>query len=215
VEIDPEYGIEPPDSGPGNTEKLRKSELSIAFYLIGNIKFQHRRWLVEAEGMSATLDNDLTFTQAGLFDFGGTLDATILRGLVGYQFYQDSDVGKLLMWSLWGYAGIRYYKVHVFADNLELLDVRPEWSDPLVGVRVPVVYRRWVFKVEADYGGFGIDNHHSFQLNGKLRYRFSRLFSLGVAWSHLELDSDLDYKSQPLILGMQLSGPVVHMKFDF
>lgn len=215
VDIDPGYGYEPPDFGPGLGGRLPESELSIAFYLIGNIRFQHNRWLIEAEGMSATLDNDLAFTDSGLLDFGGTIDATIFRGLIGYELYRREIADKLLKWSLWGYGGIRYYKVHVFANDRSLLDVRPEWTDPLIGVQVPLVYRRWVLSVQADYGGFGIDKHHSFYLNGNVRYRLSRLFSLGVAWSHLEVDSDSDYKSQPLNLRMKLSGPAVLLKFDF
>ena len=102
VEIDPGYGNEPPDSGTGIGGRPPKSDLSVSFYLIGKVKFQHERWLIEAEGMSATLDNDLTFVDSGLFDFGGTIDATILKGMIGYEFYRKENAGKLVNWSLWG-----------------------------------------------------------------------------------------------------------------
>ena len=215
VEIDPEYGIEPPDSRPGVDRKLRKSELSISFYLLGDVKFQYGRFLIEADGMSATLDKRPRFTDAGIFDFGGTIDATILMAFAGYEVYQSMNRERLTKWSLWAYAGARYYKVHVFADNRSLLDVRPVWTDPLLGLRIPFVLRRWVFTAQGDIGGFGINGRRSYYLSANARYRFSRLFSLSAGWSQIDVEYDSEYKEEPMVIGMQLSGPAVRFSFDF
>ena len=212
VSIDPGYENEPPDE----TERgLAKSELSIQFYLMADLRFQYKRWYLEADGMRATLNNSLVFINLENVTFEGTMEAAIVRGVLGFRLYESVNQDKLFKWSVNGYAGVRYYRVSIYTNKVNLVDIEPSWTDPLIGFQIPLVYKRWVFAAQADFGGFGIDNHRSFFLGLDANYRFSKLFSLGAGWAFLDVEYDRDYKSQPLTLGIGLSGPVVRMHFTF
>ena len=220
ITIDPGFenpppGGVPPENPPDEDDKLRQSKISIQFYLLANLSYRYKRFFIEADGMKATLDNDITFTDGDRLSFGGTIDGLIIRGFAGYRFLERSYPERLLKWSLEGYAGVRYFDLHVFANRLELLDVRQDWTDPIVGIRLPLVYKRWLFSLQGDYGGLPSSNHDSFFAGLNASYRFSKLFGLGLGWAYLNASYEGQNQDKFLQLGMELTGPVARLNFTF
>lgn len=214
IGVDPGFENELPEE-PGEGDKLRQSEVSIQFYLLANVSYRYKKFFIEADGMKAVLDNDISFTNGDRLKFGGTIDATILRGFIGYRFFEKAYQDQLLKWSLEAYAGIRFFDVHVFADRIELLDVRQDWADPIVGIRAPVVFKRWVFTIQGDYGAISSSNHYSYFAAINASYRFSRLFGLGLGWAYLNAKYEGQVRGQNLELGIELLGPVARFNFTF
>ena len=216
IGIDPGFGNTPPGPGdPDEDEKLRQSKISIQFYLLANIEYRYKRFFIEADGMKAVLDNDITFTDRDRLSFGGTIDATILRGFAGYKFFERAYQEKLIKWSLRGYVGIRFFDVRVAADRLELLDVRLDWTDPIVGISAPFAWRRWIFSVQGDFGGLARYDHSSLYAAVDASYRFSRVSNLGLSWTYLNAKYEGEVKGDNLELGMELIGPAVRLNFSF
>ncbi len=215
ITIDPDFEIEPPDSFNEENDRLRQSQLSVQFYLLLNLSYRYKRFFIEADGMKATLDNDITFTDRDRLNFGGTIDGTILRGMVGYRFYERAIEEKLFKWGLEAYAGIRFFDVHVFADRIELLDVRQDWIDPIIGIRAPIVFKRWLFALQGDYGGISGADHRSYFAALNASYRFSKLFGLGIGWAYLNAKYEGQLESKFLHLGMELTGPVMRLNLSF
>jgi len=214
VEIDPGYGNDAPDQ-PDDDDKLRQSELSIQFYLLANFSYRYKRFFIEADGMKATLDDNISFIDRDRLQFGGTIDGTILRGFLGYRFYEKTYSDRLLKWSLEGYAGIRFFDVHVFAKRIELLDVQMDWIDPIVGIRAPLAWKRWIFFLQGDYGGNIGGDHRSFFAAFNASYSFSKLFGTGVGWAYLNARYKGQFDGQDLQVGMELTGPVARINFTF
>ena len=200
-----------PDIGEGITD----SELSIEFYLIGRIRFEHQRFFVQADGFNTVLGSDLTFYDKEWLELNGTIKGTILRGMAGYAVFTKTDRDRHLRWSLHAYAGARHYILHLYTENRDILDIRPSWTDPVIGFRLPVVYRKWIFEGEVDFGGFGINNRRSWFAQTGAYYRFSRLFTLGAGWTFLDFEGEKNIDVNTMFLGMQLTGPTLTAQFSF
>ncbi len=116
---------------------------------------------------------------------------------------------------IYPYAGFRYIDLRIYSENSNILDLDPKWIEPVVGVKVPVNYKRWFFSTKLDLGGFGINNHWSGFASLDATYRFSKLFALGAGWSFLSFNYDQDFQLKYLNLEIQLSGPVLGVEFHF
>lgn len=214
IGIDPGFENAPPGP-PDEGDKLRQSKISIQFYLLANIEYRYKNFFIEADGMKAVLDNDITFTDHDRLKFGGSIDGTIIRGFAGYRFFERTNQEKLLKWSLRGYVGIRFFDVRVFADRIELLDVRKDWIDPIAGISVPVTWKRWLFSFQGDFGGITGSNHSSLFAGVNASYKFSKLFGLGLGWAYLNAKYEGQVKGQNLELGIELTGPALRLNFTF
>ncbi len=215
ITIDPGFENPAPGTQTEEDDRLRQSQLSVQFYLLANLSYRTGRFFIEADGMKATLDNDITFTDGDRLKFGGTIDGVILRGFAGYRFLEKTNEDKLLKWSMEVYGGVRFMDVSVFADRIDLLDVRQDWIDPIIGLRIPVVFKRWVFSVQSDYGALIGADHRSFFAGANASYRFSKLFGLGLGWAYLNARYEGQYESKKLDLGMELTGPTLRLSFSF
>jgi len=78
-----------------------------------------------------------------------------------------------------------------------------------------VVYRKWIFEGEVDFGGFGINNRRSWFAQTGAYYRFSRLFTLGAGWTFLDFEGEKNIDVNTMFLGMQLTGPTLTAQFSF
>ena len=205
-----------PEDGDQDVEdRISDSSLKIEFYLIGNLRFQHKKFFVGADGFNATLGSSLVFTNLENIEFLGTIDGMVLRGVAGYKVFESIKPQRLFKWSIFAYAGVRYYKLHIFTNRIGVIDIKPTWAEPLVGVEIPVVLKRWRLLAKADYGGFGIDNHNSWSVSSDASYSFSKLFALGLGWSVLDFNYDQQFEFKYLNLGIQLTGPYMKLQFSF
>ena len=210
-------GISTLPSGPDTDfgQRITDSELGVEFYLIGRIRFRQGRFILQADGFNSVLGTDLTFYDREILTYEGTIKGTILRGMVGFRVYTRTDPDRYLRWSVDVYGGVRHYAMHIYSERLDLIDIRPSWTDPIVGVSASVSHRKWIFEGQLDFGGFGIHNRRSWYSHAGAQYRFSKLFSLGAGWAFLDFETEKDIELKTMFLGMRLTGPVITAQFSF
>jgi hypothetical protein len=192
-----------------------EGELGIAFYLTGDIEFRPKKWFFGVDGFAANLASNLKFQNVDKVEFEARIDGTILRGFVGYRVFEKWNKDTHFRAQIYPYLGIRYIDLDVYSDNPEFLDIRPSWVQGVIGVEIPIQYRRWFVTTQLDLGGFGINNYWSSTANITASYRFSRLFALGAGWNFLKFNYDQDFGFKYLNLEMQLAGPVLGVEFHF
>ena len=204
----------PTDNDRNIYERL-EGEIGVTFYLIGDLRFSPGKWLFEIDGFHTTLASGLKLQNIDRIEFPASIDGTIIRAKTGYQVYKKEDKDRYFKLRLYPYAGMRYIDLRIYSQGSDILDVDPSWVEPLAGVEVPISYRRWFFSGKFDVGGFSINNHWSWWINANAAYRFSQLFSLGAGWSFIDFNYDQNFELKKLNLGIQLSGPVLSLQFDF
>ena len=204
-----------PEEDDKNIIGRLNGEIGVSFYLIGNIRFTPKNWLFEVDGFHTTLASNLKFENIDRFQFNATIEGTIIRGLAGYNVYETINPDNYFSLKLYPYGGLRYIDLHIYSENINVLDVKPSWFEPIVGVEIPINVKRWFFSAKIDVGGFGIDNHWSWHASGNAGYRFSKLFAMGLGWSVLDFNYDQEYNKQYLDLGIRLAGPVLSLQFQF
>ncbi len=84
-----------------------------------------------------------------------------------------------------------------------------------IGLEIPLQFKRWFLAAQMDVGGFSINNHWSWNLTLDANYRFSKLFALGAGWSVLDFNYNQLYEYKYVNLGIQLSGPILEIEFNF
>ena len=196
-------------------DRITDSNLNIEFYLIGALEFKYRRLFVEIDGFKATLGSNLVFYDQEFLELNGTIEGAILRGVVGFSLYQRKELDKLFKLEVLLYGGVRYYDLHIYTENRNILNIKPRWAEPIFGLKVPISYRRWHFSAKGDVGGVASSATQSWFVHGDVGYRFSRLFSLGLGWSILDFTHDRDFDFKNLDLAIRLTGPTMNIRFSF
>ena len=204
-----------PEGGDFNVIDRLNGELGITFYLIGNVAYSPGNWLFNIDGFRTTLASGLGFENIDKIKFLVDIEGTILRGLAGYKVIEIENKEKYKKFALYPYGGFRYINLDIYSTNTNYLDIRPEWVEPILGIKAPLQYRRWFFVFKTDVGGFSINNHWSWSVALKANYRFSKLFALGLGYTAMEFNYDQDFEFKYLKLGMRLAGPVLSVQFHF
>ncbi len=114
------------------------------------------------------------------------------------------------------YAGIRYVSLQITSDeteNADALDLSPNWAEGVIGIYVPLYYRRFKFETQIDYGIGGSKN--SWILSNRLNYRLSRLVDLQLGWNFISLIYDDTIDGDNLNARVRLVGPSAGIGFWF
>ena len=204
-----------PGSGDSNVIDRLNGEIGVTFYLIGDVEFRSKKWLFSVDGFRTTLASNLKFQNIDKIVFEAAIDGTILRGKIAYQVLERRNEDRYFRAQIYPYTGIRYIDLNIYSEESDILNINPSWFEPLLGIEIPIQFKRWFFSTEFDVGGFSINNHWSWNARANATYRFSKLFALGAGWNFLDFNYDQDYKFKYLNLGIQLAGPVVSLEFHF
>lgn len=201
----------------GNMDFLDRlnGEIGVTFYLIGDVRFTPKKWLFEADGFHTTLASGLKFENIDKVEFDVNIEGTILRTVAGYNVYESINSDSYFSLKIYPYIGLRYFDLHIFSENANILNITPSWFEPIVGFSVPINVKRWFFGAQLDVGGFGINEHLSWHASANAGYRFSKLFAMGLGWSALDFNYSEDYNNKYLDFGIRLAGPVLSLQFQF
>ena len=202
-----------PEGGDFDVIDRLNGELGLTFYLIGNVAYSPGNWLFNIDGFRTTLASDLGFENVDKVQFLVDIEGTILRGLAGYKVLEIENKEKYTKFELYPYGGFRYINLDIYSTNTNFLDIRPDWIEPILGIKAPLRYRRWFVTLKADVGGFSINNHWSWSAALKANYRFSKLFAIGLGYTGMEFNYDQDFEYKYLNLGIRLAGPVLSVQF--
>ena len=90
------------------------------------------------------------------------------------------------------------------------------WFDPLIITRLTTdIQDKWLFQFRADVGGFGIGSDLTWQLQGYVGYRFSKLFQLSAGYRLLSTDYNHGESPKQFVFNVNEYGPAVKFGFNF
>lgn len=90
------------------------------------------------------------------------------------------------------------------------------WFDPVIITRLSTdIKDKWLFQFRADVGGFGIGSDLTWQLQGYVGYRFTKLFQLTAGYRVLSTDYKSGEEFDGFIFNVNEFGPVMRFGFNF
>ena len=99
----------------------------------------------------------------------------------------------------------------------ELLDAENSefWVDPVIIARFSeTINDTWQFQFRGDLGGFGIGSDFTWQLQGAIGYRFSKLFQTTIGYRIIGMDYDKGSGANRFRYDMNTSGPMIKFGFN-
>jgi hypothetical protein len=195
------------------------SDVGLEFYFVGRIAAQYNKLWIQADAFSGEVGAAFSYTSL----IGNNereilnikIQGTIPRLSLGYSVLQKSTENSFKL-ELIPYVGIRYVSFHLQSDVFDstyVIDVRPNWFEPLIGLYVPIVYKRFKIEVQVDYGNSGTNN--SWVLSNRYRYRISKLVDVQLGWNLIRLYHKGNVGSNELESTIRLFGPTAGIGFRF
>ena len=108
--------------------------------------------------------------------------------------------------------------VNVIPDGTEPISGRHHktWFDPIIIARFMTdIKDKWLFQFRGDLGGFGVGSNFTWQLQGYVGYRFTKLFQLSAGYRFLSTDYSSGEGRKEFIFNVNEFGPVVRFGFNF
>jgi hypothetical protein len=94
---------------------------------------------------------------------------------------------RTAMFAIWPYIGARYALLSGQASNAEaalMFDGKTTWGEPLFGIESLLDLRRgWVFRLQADVGGFGLGSEISVWGAIEARYALANWLNFRMGWT--------------------------------
>jgi hypothetical protein len=210
-------------SSSGNREEREFEHLaksaSLEFYFAGKVMSQFNKLWLLADAYSGKVGSTFTYiptdgkNQKNLVHI--TVQGTIPRFFIGYAVWEKSIENNFRM-KIIPYLGLRYVNIHLQSDmfdSLNVIDLQPEWVEPLIGFYLPLEYKRFKVELLADLGG--TETKNSFVINNCFRYRISRLVDIQLGWTFMKIKHIGNIDSEELDLMIRLFGPSAGVGFRF
>jgi hypothetical protein len=94
--------------------------------------------------------------------------------------------------------------------------VSQTWYDPVIITRVTAdVDDKWLFAFRGDFGGFGVGSAFTWQAQGDVGYRFSKLFHTSLGYRILGMDYDKGSNEDRFRYNVNTFGAVLRFGFTF
>ena len=98
----------------------------------------------------------------------------------------------------------------VSAENSEF------WVDPVIIARLSeTINDIWQFQLRTDIGGFGIGSNLTWQIQGGVGYRFSKLFQTTMGYRIIGMDYEKGSGPEKFRYDITTSGPIIKLGFNF
>lgn len=89
------------------------------------------------------------------------------------------------------------------------------WIDPVIIARATTAINdKWQFQFRGDIGGFSIGSSLTWQLQGYVGYRFTKLFQTTIGYRVIGIDYDKGSGADRFRYDVNTSGPVVKLGFN-
>jgi len=195
------------------------SDAGIGFYFVGRISAQYNKLWFQADAFSGEVVSAFSYTSLtgnNETEFVNIkIQGTIPRLVLGYSVWEKSNENSFKI-EIIPYLGIRYVSFHLQSevfDSTNIMDVKPNWFEPLIGLYVPLIYKRFKIEIQADYGTTGTKN--SWVVSNRYRYRISKLVDVQLGWNLIRLYHKGIVDAQELESTIRLFGPTAGVGFRF
>ena len=214
-----DFELTPPDKEDRREFKRIKSDTGLEFYFVGLISVQFNSFWIQADVNSGQVKSEFSYiSQIGNNEkeiVEIMIQGTIPRFVSGYSVIEKATEKNFKI-ELIPYIGFRYVSFHLQSDVLDstyVIDARPNWFEPLIGLYIPLIYKRFKIDIQFDYGLTGSNN--SWCIINRYRYRISKLVDVEVGWNFTTLNFDGFVNNQKLESRIQLFGPTAGIGFRF
>lgn len=212
------------DFSSSNTEKREydrvNGESGLEFYFVGRIALDYKKIWIQFGVFSGKVSSAFSFIRpdgSEEKEFVSISANSSLPSLVaGYSVYSSSYEKTDFKWELIPFLGARYITINISSDILEdtpIIDVRSSWIEGLIGLYIPIQYKRFQLGIQNDFGF--TKSKSTWAFSGRMRYRISRLVDVHLGWTYLIINHEDIIDSIPLNLDITLSGPSAGVGFRF
>lgn len=123
--------------------------------------------------------------------------------------------------------GLRFNNITMAADirrnaigggSVELVSAENSefWVDPVIIARLSeTINDTWQFQLRTDIGGFGIGSDLTWQIQGGVGYRFSKLFQTTIGYRIIGMNYEKGSGAERFRYDVNTSGPMLKLGFNF
>ncbi|MCY1719188.1 hypothetical protein OU798_02475 [Prolixibacteraceae bacterium Z1-6] len=150
----PEQPIQPPD--PWDIfRRFFKSTAHLNFFFVSSITYQNKRFYGELDMFSGTVGSSLYYRQNNARLVKAKFRADLYRIHAGYQLFTTPIFSEKGNYKAYGYAGVRLHNFKISSQLSSLgveLRIKPNWVDPVLGLRNEFEFRKFEIIAQADIG---------------------------------------------------------------
>lgn len=94
--------------------------------------------------------------------------------------------------------------------------INETWVDPVIIARTQGYFTEKLFwQLRGDLGGFGIGSDFTWQAQGNIGYRFSKLFQTSIGYRYIGIDYEKGEGSEKFVYDVDTFGAVLRLGFNF
>lgn len=199
-------------------EKLN-SKFGIEFYFVGRLAAKYNNFWFQLDAFSGKVSSAYKYTslignkEKKFVDI--IIHGTIPRLVSGYSLWQISNENHFKL-EVIPYVGMRYVSIYLKSDVFDItnvIDVKPDWFEAVIGVYIPIDYKRFRIEFESDYGF--VNSKNSFNVSNRNRYRISELVDVQLGCNFLQLKYVGTVGEEKLNTNIKLFGPTAGVGFRF
>jgi len=199
-------------------EKLQ-SKLGIEFYFVGRLAAKHNNFWFQLDAFSGKISSAFSYTslignnEKKFVDI--SVQGTIPRMVSGYSVWKTSFKNNFEL-EITPYVGVRYINIYLKSDVFDLtnvINVKPNWFEAVLGVYLPIDYKRFRIEFQGDYG-FG-ESKNSYNLSNRYKYRISDLIDVQLGLNYLQINHEDTILQKKLVSTIKLFGPTAGVGFWF
>lgn len=217
--IDPSNPVEPPGGTIGEIlSRVFTTEWYLKFFFLTKIAYENNRFIGQGDAMAGSVGERIKFTYNGQEIVQATYGNISIRLYGGYELVDILATGKKFRYELFGYLGMRIHLNSIYAERGNsdvLLDIKPSWVVPVIGLQNQFTWKRWFIVIQGDYGGYFVSSKSSSQLSGYVYYKIGKLSSVKLGWNHLTLNHRGIFLDEDYHVRASFSGPAVGIAFQF
>lgn len=208
-------------SGDGEEREFERinGDAGLEFYFVGRVSVKHKKLWAQIDAFSGRVGSAFTYTSpaAGIEKeiVYINIQGTIPRLIMGYSVWQKTSKSNIKI-ELIPYVGFRFVNFRLQSDVFDktnAIDIKPNWFEPLIGLYVPIMYKRFKIELLGDYGAAGAN--YSWVINNDYRYRISKLIDVHVGWTYMHLYHNGEVNGNTLTSSIKLFGPSAGIGFKF
>lgn len=201
--------ILPVEASPGDI--FNKLQMGAMVFL----KAQTPKWIITSDLVYMNLNQDLT---PGIILHDGSVTAKQLiwepAGLYRPMPFLAIGLGGRLNYVQTSVDG----SVNTIPEGTSPISGRHHktWFDPIIIVQLETdIHDKWLFKFRGDVGGFNVGSALTWQLQGDVGYRFTKLFQLSVGYRYISIDYSSGDAPREFVFNMGEYGPTIKFGFNF
>jgi hypothetical protein len=207
------------EGGKGDelVDKLFDSASEFKFAFMGGVEVEKGPWSFAMDAFYVSIGTEVSFTLNDQPVLDAEVEALVGYAFVGYRFARVPLGRSGCCLDVTAQAGIRGYSVSFFAETANLrVDREKDWIDPIVGLRLEApLGRRFRAGLHGDVGGFGIGSDLSWSVGAFLEWQFACHWALSLGWNVLDVDYEVGSGDRRFSWNLQLSGPMLAVKYTF